>query len=262
MFGQGINENVENTLREVLSSNDIEEHYLSTDCLSFNTIAEVPAKITKKNKSKFYIKKRNTIEFKDKDVTIPGEELFTEYVSSQAKIQKPVPDKNIDFTSELNQLIKTNDSKSDVKPYKELSKLLSKAGDEVADSKNLNRKTEKINKSFKQTQIKTFITYQKGNADYKGNGFEYNYVTGEYSSTSGSDTKGTNYVTSSNKKKNDCNVRNKECKKTTKTTKTVKEKKVKTVNSNFNIKMNIENSDNESFEINVNDDSENENQCN
>ena len=92
-FGHGIEEKLQSSIKAVLSSNDVEQ-YLSPDCQPFNNIiAKSDAKLNKK-KSKYFIKKRNVIEFKTKSETIPGDELFSSYISKQAKFQKSSADKN------------------------------------------------------------------------------------------------------------------------------------------------------------------------
>lgn len=170
MFGQDIDNNVRSSIKTVLSSNDfnnMDEQYLSTDCFSFNSVSKKSDSKINKKKSKFYIKKRNTIEFKDKDVTIPGEELFSNYISNnQAKFSKPVADKNLDFTSELNNLIKGDISKYSTKPGREVRNKRS-PGIEVADSKGMKSSLNLLHKNAVEFDL--------------GNGFEYNYVTEENS---------------------------------------------------------------------------------
>ncbi len=216
LFGQDINENVQSSLKAVLSSNDINEsseQYMLSDCKPFESLVQTSGKKSKQKKSKFYIKKRTTIELKHKGVTVPGEELLSNLIS--AKFVKPVADKRTDFTAELDQLIKENKTKS--KPV-ELSSLLNKSKNEVAETRKYERKSEKLNKNFEKKQIKTYY-FRKSNAEYKGSGFEYNYVTEENAPKSGSPVSEINNTAPVN----EC----KEYKTSYTKTKTVKQKKVK-----------------------------------
>ncbi|MDQ3020999.1 MAG: hypothetical protein M3R36_10565 [Bacteroidota bacterium] len=167
-FGQDIQQNFERSIKSVLSSNDMEE-YLPADCESFNSTVKKSgdSKITKK-KSKFFIKKKNTIEFKSKDAVIAGEELFSDFVSGkQANFRRPVPDKNIDFTAELEKLMK---NEKDLKPGKEFKANKSYSEDQVADSRELRSNYKLLHKDF---DVKSKY--------YRGNGFEYNLITDENS---------------------------------------------------------------------------------
>ncbi|MEO8209520.1 MAG: hypothetical protein ABI840_03080 [bacterium] len=167
-FGQDIQQNFERSIKTVLSSNDMEE-FLHSDCESFNSTVNKSGdnKITRK-KSKFFIKKKNTIEFKSKDAVISGEELFSEFVSSkQANFRRSVPDKNIDFTAELEKLIKS-DNTSDLKPGKEFKANKSYNEDEVADTRGLRTNSKLLHKDI---DVKSKY--------YRGNGFEYNFIKDE-----------------------------------------------------------------------------------
>ncbi|MBK8553523.1 MAG: hypothetical protein IPL53_21650 [Ignavibacteria bacterium] len=254
MFGQDINENVQSSIKAALSSNEMEEQYLSSDYFPVKSISDNSVIKSKKKNSKFYIKKRNTIEFQNNGITVPGEELFSDFVkNNQAKFDRPVPDKDTDFTAELNELIKTDRSKSRLKPLKELSDLLKNKNDEVADTKRFERRSEKMNKNFEQSQIKTYNNYRKGDAEYKGNGFEYNYVTGNNSSQSNSNSNGINYTAPGNEKKTDCKNYKVEYKRKTKI---INGKRTEIITPKVHINNNDEN------EININVDNDNENSCN
>ncbi|MBA3706911.1 MAG: hypothetical protein H0W84_13730 [Bacteroidetes bacterium] len=167
-FGQGIEENLQSSIKAVLNSNDMEQ-YLSPDCQPFNTISNKSDSKQSKKKSKYFIKKRNTIEFKTKNETIPGDELFSSYVSQkQAKFQKSTPDKNMDFTSELRLLMEKDNSKSQLRQSKGLKIDNNKLNEDnsVADTKELSSsRPERIQKNFDKTNVGAY-----------GNGFEYNYI--------------------------------------------------------------------------------------
>lgn len=254
MFGQDINVNVQSSIKAVLSYNETEDQYLSTDCFPVKNISDNSGINSKKKNSKFYIKKRHTIEFQKNGVTVPGEELFSDFVkNNQAKFDRPAPDKNTDFTAELNQLIKTDKSKSRMKPLKELSDLLKNKNDEVADSRGFNRKSEKMNKNFEQSQIKSNYTYRKGDAEYKGNGFEYNYVTGNNSPQSNSNSNGINNTSPEYMKKVEYKKYKVEYKKKTKV---IDGKRMEIITPKVHINNNDEN------EIYINVDTDNENSCN
>ncbi len=168
-FGQGIQQNLEKSIKAVLSSNVIgTEEYFPTDCQPFNSaINNISGKLSKK-KLKFYIKKRNTIEYKSQDITIPAEELFSELVSKKANAQRPAANKNVDFTSELEHLIKNDLTGTELKPGKEykINKGISCTENEVADTREMRSRNNLLHKDFNFK-----------NKYYSGNGFEYNYIT-------------------------------------------------------------------------------------
>ncbi len=169
-FGQDINEDFQNSIKAVISSNDVEQ-YFPTDCQPFNSLVKKTDK-NLKLRSKFFLKKKNTIEFKVKNETIPGDELFSEIVANnQAKFQRAVPDKNIDFTAELEHLIKNDLSKTESKQSKELK--INKSGNVsngIADVNNLKSGSSLIHKNFENSESNL------GTEIYTGNGFEYNYM--------------------------------------------------------------------------------------
>ncbi|HMS33892.1 MAG TPA: hypothetical protein PKC91_07385 [Ignavibacteria bacterium] len=170
LFGQNISENVVSSVKAVLSS-DHSEEYMPSDCFSFNSDIKISGNKLSGKKSSF--KKNHTFQFKETIVTLPVETLSSADVkNSQAKFQKPAPDKNVDFTSELNRLIKNDRSKIEIKPGKEnrINKSFGNTDNETADLNikiYINKKLGKNNESF---QMKSY------NKNYKGNGFEYNYV--------------------------------------------------------------------------------------
>jgi len=86
-------------------------------------------------------------------------------LESQAKYQKPIPDKNIDFTFELNKLMKNKKSSTDLNGSN--------------SAKDRNNESAEINSSLKvqRTIINKECYSATVNKDFKnGNGFEYNYV--------------------------------------------------------------------------------------
>ncbi|HAY34910.1 MAG TPA: hypothetical protein PK536_07995, partial [Ignavibacteria bacterium] len=81
---------------------------------------------------------------------------------NQAKTEKPVPDLNIDFTAELNNLLKKNNRNSGIRKSKSLSNLTAE------NNANQNSQRSVINKEcFSATVNKDFVN---------GNGFEFNHV--------------------------------------------------------------------------------------
>jgi hypothetical protein len=186
-FGQDIQKDVESSIKAVISSNDLE--YISPDCGPFTSITKKSFKDATKKKSKFYIKKNNTVEFKTKNVTIPADDLFADYVSHQANQRRPVADKNIDFTAELKDLIKNDGSGSDPKPGRELRINKNTGnGKEVADTKSLNSMNNLLHKNAVEFDL--------------GNGFEYNIIIDGNSSQPKNSLKGKKNKSQSNKNSN------------------------------------------------------------
>lgn len=163
-FGQDINADLQSSLKATFSSNDVDE-YLQANCQPFVS----SGKVSGIKKTKFYLKKKNAIEFKTSNGTRPGDELFSELV--QAKFKKSVPDKNVDFTAELQHLIKDDVNINQSQQLK-IEKKSSKPG-EVADSKSLNSPTNLVHKNI-DSEL--------------GNGFEYNYIIISGAPTSGSNS--------------------------------------------------------------------------
>lgn len=86
-------------------------------------------------------------------------------LESQAKFQKPIPDKNIDFTSELNNLVNKKNSPSVLNEGKSLRHSDNESA-EINSRRYIQRSV--INKECFSASV---------NKDFKnGNGFEYNYL--------------------------------------------------------------------------------------
>ncbi|MEO8666024.1 MAG: hypothetical protein ABI462_11045 [Ignavibacteria bacterium] len=187
-FGHGIEDKLQSSIKAVLSSNENDmEQYLSPDCQPFTSIiAKSDAKLNKK-RSKYFIKKRNFIEFKTGNETIPGDELFSSYIAQkQAKVQKTAADKNLDFTAELELLIKKDNSKTDLHQSKGF-KIDKRTGENVvADSREFSYRPERIQKNF-EIRAGTY-----------GYGFEYNYIIIEQNKKSKIEKKTTGKTTSRN----------------------------------------------------------------
>lgn len=166
-FGQDINADLQNSLKAVLSSNDVDE-YMQTDYQSFNSLTKKSGRVTNKKSSKFYIKRKNSIEFKTRTGIIPGDEMVSSLV--QAKFKKSVPDKNVDFSTELQHLI--NKDLCNTTPSKEfkIQRSTTKTEDGIADTKELKSTNNLLHKN------------PEGDL---GNGFEYNFIITKNSSQSG-----------------------------------------------------------------------------
>lgn len=184
LFGLNISDNVEKSIKAVLSSYDTEE-YMTQDFMPLNP--EVCSSLTGSFKSniKFVSKKKISLKFKDNSVFPDNNAISDNAISGQAKFQKPSPDRNIDFTAELEKLISKKDNVTPLlKPGREfkVDKSMSNSEEEVAQLKSGLNNTEKVRKNFEKSQIKY---YRK---NYKGNGFEYNYIKSEKSSKSESNS--------------------------------------------------------------------------
>jgi hypothetical protein len=159
-FGDDINEKLQHSMKAVLSSNDLE---VSGDCdfPTFNSLMTHSSGKEINKKAKFFIK-RHAVEYKKNGTTIPADKEFSEFVISQAQNKKPVADRNIDFTAELENLIKDDAGKTPV-PGKQL-KIETARGhdaDEIADTKELRIRVNLLHKDLE---------------NIVGNGFEYNYM--------------------------------------------------------------------------------------
>lgn len=167
-FGDNIQSKI-NSFKAVISYNDTEV-YGPEHCQSFNSIVnKTDVKLNKK--SKFYVKKRNTVEFKKDNVTIPGDEMLSGLIK-QASYKKPTPDKNIDFSAELNNLINSSSNKKVDKDFKV---------DWKQDKKNEVVADNKVAKSDILMMIKGLGAFDK-EAEFDENtgyGFEYNYTIDE-----------------------------------------------------------------------------------
>lgn len=173
-FGDNLQEKFQ-SFRAVLSSNDM-ELYMPQECESFNSLVAKSDSKSKTKKSKFYIKKnyKNTIEFKNKNVSVPGEELVADFIANnQARFDRPQPSKKIDFTAELENLAK-NDFLKESQSNNLESKLSTgprKPGEEIADMKATRPNGIIVIKSFDKRKGSEKVVQNIGY------GFEYNYVT-------------------------------------------------------------------------------------
>jgi hypothetical protein len=97
LAGEDLPVNIQSSVKAILSNNGPDK-YLNTDCFPFYELSKNTGSDNSKNYSKFYLKNSET-----------ESNVFTEIVSvNQAKFIRPTPDKNIDFTSELQKLIHKN----------------------------------------------------------------------------------------------------------------------------------------------------------
>lgn len=196
-FGDNLQQKIQNSVKAVISSNDLELSSPS-DCESFSSlVSNSKAKVKKK---RLFVKKRNTIEFKSKSngANIPGDEMFSEFISkSPAKFQRPAADKNPDFTAELQNLINGNNSKRQSKQNKITRS--SVVNDEVTELNPLKSELKKLDKNFRVVP-KNY----HGKSTSNGNGFEFNFMKNE---SSGKNEKPTeNTVSESELSPDKCNV--------------------------------------------------------
>ena len=204
MFCLDITDNIERSVKAVISSNDSEE-YMSRDFMPLNpeVCSSVGGPI--KNNFKAVSKKKRSLKFKDNSVFPDDKSISDNANLNQAKFQKPSPDRNVDFTAELEKLIYSKDNKGKVAPSLrpgrefKVDKSMSNSPEELAELKSGLNNSEKIRKNFERSQIKY---YRK---NYKGNGFEYNVIINDKSSNSGRNTIKYEYNTSEkNKVKSEC----------------------------------------------------------
>jgi len=232
-FGDDIQSKLSNSFKAVISYND-SEIYGPENCQSFNSIVK-KSDVKSIKKSKFYIKKKNKIEFKKNDVIIPGDEMLSDIVSqSQAIFRKPSPDKNVDFSAELNNLIKSSSNNKDGKDFK------------VDWKRNKDDRSVADNRSSRSNVI--MIIKGLGNSDKgskfdenTGYGFEFNYtIENEISRINGENNKikieTGNSIKSSN---SECNT-NSECICNKVKVETKNEKKVKVILPELDFKVNDE----------------------
>ncbi|MEO8447534.1 MAG: hypothetical protein ABI528_08570 [bacterium] len=186
MFGQDINQNFEASVKTILSTNEIDEH-LKQDFMSFNLISK--SNVKNKN-SKFYLKKKNTIELRVKGVSIDGEEMFSDLVvRTQARLKRSIPDKEVNFSAELEQLMKDQNGSLPSRQFK-IEKRANNSGNVVADTK----------------ESKTSVNFlHKSNEDELGNGFEYNYIVKGKNNSQSKKNKEISDYTPLSKEYNTCN---------------------------------------------------------
>ena len=204
MFCLNITDDIERSVKAVISSNDSEE-YMSGDFMPLNpeVCSSVGGPI--KNNFKAVSKKKRSLKFKDNSVFPDDKSISDNANLNQAKFQKPSPDRNVDFTAELEKLIYSKDNKGKVAPLLrpgrefKVDKSMSNSPEELAELKSGLNNSEKIRKNFERSQIKY---YRK---NYKGNGFEYNVIINDKSSNSGRNTIKYDYNASEKKKvKSEC----------------------------------------------------------
>lgn len=165
LSGQEIKQDLKSSIQAVFSENELEVE-LPRDCESFTSILQKSGQSIQKNKSKFYVSKKNTIEFRKGSVIIPGEKLVSGMI--QARLKKSTPDKNLNFSAELEQLIKKDLANVPGKEFK------IENSSEVVSTEDLKSKLNWIDKDMDLTrkvfELREFMKYNKGK------GFEYNYI--------------------------------------------------------------------------------------
>jgi hypothetical protein len=254
LFGQNITETAVSSVKAVLSSNFTED-IMNSDCITLNSSVKISGNKLIKNKT-FRNKKQHSLEFKEIIITLPVENSFS-YIgkNSQAKIQRPSPNRNVDFTSELNRLIKKDKSVIEIKPGKEyrVNKSLSNTNNEMADLDLKENSNKKLRKNIEYSQMKYY------NKEYKGNGFEYNYVISSVANEPVKNTRSNNSDrTDSDRLKKKCSEYNYNYNYNNEmrnTEKVEKNTKVKTIAPKIEIKINDEEIDIDLQEINVDDSS-------
>ena len=139
-----------------------EEMYGPLIMESYSSIVKKSSGLKMKHKSKLYIKSKVNKKSVSDDTS---EELLISVLKSeyQAKLRRPVADKNVNFTAELN--------KFTVRNHKTLSELddelrLKSVNKEIADKNDYNK-------------VKMYIKKDKKNAGVFGYGFEYNHINKE-----------------------------------------------------------------------------------
>lgn len=249
LFGQNVSENVVSSVKAVLSS-DHSEEYMPSDCITINSDVKISGKKSGKKSS---FKKNHTFEFNEIIVTLPVETLFSDIgKNSQAKFQKPSPDRNVDFTTELNRLISNDKSNVETKPGKQnrINKSFGNTDNETADLNTKAYKNKNLGKNIVSFQMKSY------DENYKGNGFEYNYVV---SRVAKEPIKKTSTNNNSDRVKKECSDYNFnfEMRSVEKVEKVEKVKKIRIIIPDSKIKIidDAENEDAEPEEINVDDSS-------
>ncbi|MEO6694136.1 MAG: hypothetical protein ABIY50_07900 [Ignavibacteria bacterium] len=166
-FGEDIQSKIR-SFKAVISSID-SEFYGPEYHRSFHSGINKSDEISNVKKAKFFIRKKNTIELKKNGVSISEEKLLSGIVSiKQANLRKAIPDKNIDFSTELNNLI---NSRSDIKDNKEY-KINWKIGKnkEVAENRTTRSEVIMIIKGLDKSGIISEFNPETGF------GFEFNYI--------------------------------------------------------------------------------------
>ena len=166
--GENLPVNIQSSVRAILSSN-APDMYLTTECFPFYEISKNSAPKISKNNSKFYINDNES-----EDLQYSG--LIS---GDQATFVRPLPDKNIDFASELNKLINVGKEDCD---RTDIDKIVSSEGNnilscnefQIADAERNFKREERINKQ----SIESILEYDEGN------GFKLNYISGNSSEKS------------------------------------------------------------------------------
>ena len=259
LFGLNISDNVERSVKAVLSSNDTEE-YMTQDFMPLNPEVCSSVAGSFKNNIKVVSKKKRSFKFMENSIFPDIKSISDNANSSQAKFQKPSPDRNIDFTAELEKLISRKNRVTPlIKPGREfkVDKSMSNSEEEIAEMKSGLNNSEKVRKNFERSQIKY---YRK---NYKGNGFEYNVIINDKSSNSGRNTIKYDYNASEKKKvKSECREFNNNSDPKI-NTEVRNQYKIKIISPKVRIKAKCDNdedsdSDDKTIEINVPDNSDNE----
>lgn len=159
-FGSDIQVTLDRSFKAVLSYSDSEVFGPFNSQSLFSQIKNSDKKYRKNIKSKFYLKKQSKVDFIN----------FSEYSflqnKSQAKFQRPIPDLNVDFTSELNNLIKKN--QQPVAPELKRNKFIDKELSETGE-----------NYLYELPIEKNEVFYFDESSGETLNGFEYNVITEE-----------------------------------------------------------------------------------
>lgn len=158
LSGNDIPVNIQSSVKAVLSSNE-PDMYLTAECFPFYEISNKSDRKVSINNSSFYLKRNKT-----------GDKQYSEINSGdQAKFVRPLPDKNIDFTSELNKLInsETNDVYAKNIDHSGNSTILSCNEFQIADAERNFKRNDRVHKQ----NIEFNLKYDDGN------GFVYNYLT-------------------------------------------------------------------------------------
>ena len=165
-FGNDIQDKIDKSMKAVFSSASIEA-FGPEQNKSFVSVLKKSEFKNKKNKSKFYFKNKHEENFAS-EKSIDPQQLLTEYIlSEQSKASKPAPDRNIDFSAELNKLIKKNikdknKSEFNFKINRDKYERRIEVSDNESSESHLNSLNPYSNRNLNKIYINT------------GNGFEYN----------------------------------------------------------------------------------------
>lgn len=172
LSGSDIQQTIERSFKAVFSQTDT-EMYGPQNSASFTELLKKSGIKVNKNKIHFYYSsvKKKRDNFKNENAKTP-DNTYGEFISLQAKVMKSCPDKNVDFTNELNNLIRKNsDCNPDSEKYIKMNRNVKSSP--VADLKAEDRKIQ-INISKKENK-KFYHKTDEENSSF-GFGFEYNNV--------------------------------------------------------------------------------------